>query len=66
MGWRDVKDSIVHGIYWNLLDKALRSISDSNSLKRTQTAFEQLYGSKFFDWLNKHPEKAKIYNKAMA
>ena len=41
---------------WGLLDQAVRT---------GDCAFEMLYGQPVFDYLGKHPEKAKIFDAAM-
>jgi len=35
------------------------------TLKTGKTAFEKLYGTAFFDFLDKHPEKLRIYHRAI-
>lgn len=36
------------------------------TLKTSKPAFQQLYGKGWFEWLKDHPEKSKVYHKAIA
>jgi C-methyltransferase len=36
-----------------------------HSIKTGQTAFDRVHGAKFFEYLGKHPDKARVFGEAM-